>query len=115
MPATERKRRYASLIAQISLLVIERAFASDPSSVIETVVLNGHVASIDKRTGHEINPCLVTVRTTQDLFRELDLARVNPVECLKGLTASISRSPAELVPVRPIVDFDMADPLRQSG
>jgi len=110
MPATERKRRYASLIAQISLLVIERAFASDPSSVIETVVLNGHVASIDKRTGREINPCLVTVRTTQDLFRELDLARVDPVECLKGLTASISRSPAELVPVRPIIDFDMADP-----
>jgi restriction system protein len=110
MPASDRKRRYASLIAQIALLVIERTFACDPHEVIETVVLNGHLASIDKRTGHEINPCLVTVRTTEDRFRELDLTKVDPVECLKGLTASISRSPAELVPVRPIIDFDMADP-----
>jgi restriction system protein len=110
MPASDRKRRYASLIAQIALLVIERAFACDPQEVIETVVLNGHLASIDRRTGLAINPCLVTVRTTQDRFRELDLTKVDPVECLKGLTASISRSPAELVPVRPIIDFDMADP-----
>ena len=110
MPASDRKRRYASLIAQIALLFIERTFACDPHEVIETIVLNGHLASIDKRTGHEINPCLVTVRTTQDRFRELDLTKVDPVECLKGLTASISRSPAELVPVRPIIDFDMADP-----
>ena len=110
MPASDRKRRYASLIAQIALLVIERTFACDPHEVIETVVLNGHLASIDKRTGHEINPCLVTVRTTEDRFRELDLTKVDPVECLKGLTASISRSPVELVPVRPIIDFDMADP-----
>ena len=84
MPASDRRRRYASLIAQIALLVIERTFASDPHDTIETVVLNGHLASIDKRTGHEINPCLITVRTTQDRFRELDLTRVDPVECLKG-------------------------------
>jgi restriction system protein len=110
MPASDRKRRYASLIAQLALLFIERTFACDTREVIETVVLNGHLASIDKRTGHEINPCLVTVRTTEDRFREIDLTRVDPAECLKGLTASISRSPTELVPVRPIIDFDMADP-----
>lgn len=110
MPATERKRRYAALIAQIALLMIERSLNCDEQGTIETVVLNGHVATIDKRTGHDVNPCLVTVRTTRDRFAELDLQRVDPIECLKGLTASISRSPAELVPVRPMVDFDMADP-----
>jgi restriction system protein len=110
MPVTERKRRYGSLIAQIALLVVDRAFLCDPGSVIETIVFNGHVATVDKRTGLDINPCLVTVRTTRDRFAELDLARVDPVECLKGLTASISRSPAELVPVRPMIEFDMADP-----
>ena len=110
MPATERKRRYAALIAQIALLAIDRSFACDPQGVIETVVLNGHVATIDKRTGHDTNPCLVTARTTRDRFLELDLMRVDPLECLKGLTASISRSPSELVAVRPMIDFDMADP-----
>lgn len=110
MPATERKRRYASLIAQIALLTTHCCFASDTHGVIETIIVNGHVATTDKRTGRDINPCLVTVRTTRDSFAELDLARVDPIECLKGLSASISRSPAELVPVRPIIEFDMADP-----
>jgi restriction system protein len=110
MPSTERKRRYASLVAQIALLTTHCCFASDVHGVIETVIVNGHVATTDKRTGRDINPCLVTVRTTRDSFAELDLARVDPIECLKGLRASISRSPAELVPVRPIIEFDMADP-----
>lgn len=35
---------------------------------------------------------------------------VEPIECLKGLSASVSRSPSELVPVRPLIEFDMADP-----
>ena len=110
MPATERKRRYASLVAQVALITTHRCFASDPCGVIETIVVNGHLATTDKRTGRDIDPCLVTVRTTRDSFGELDLARVDPIECLKGLSASISRSPAELVPVRPIIEFDMADP-----
>lgn len=110
MPATERKRRYASLVAQIALIMIYRCFAADSHGVIETIIVNGHVATIDKRTGRDSNPCLVTVRATSDSFRELDLAKVDPIECLKGLSAAISRSPAELVPVRPLIDFDMADP-----
>jgi restriction system protein len=110
MPAAERKRRYASLIAQIALLTVQRSFVSDPYGTIETVIVNGHVATTDKRTGRDINPCLVTVRTTRDRFSELDLGKVDPIECLKGLSASISRSPAELLAVRPMIEFDMADP-----
>ena len=79
MPASERKRRYAALIAQIALLVVDRSFGCDPDGVIETVVVNGHVATVDKRTGHETNPCLVTVRATRDRFLELDLTRIDPV------------------------------------
>lgn len=110
MPATERKRLYASLIAQITLRTLNAAFRADPDGVIETVVVNGHVQSVDKRTGQSIHPCLVTVRAGRDRFNELNLELVDPAECLKGLNASISRSPAELVPVRPVIEFDMADP-----
>lgn len=110
MPVTERRKRYGSLIAQLALLVPAHVFGSDPHGVIDTVVFNGHIATIDKRTGQPSNPCLVTVRATRDKFSALNLAQVDPVECLKGLSASISRSPAELVPVRPVIEFDMADP-----
>ena len=110
MPETERRRRYADLVAQVALRILHEAFQASVGDVVESVVVNGHVASIDKRTGKPSNPCLVTVRTTRERFSELDLARVDPAECLKGLSASLSRSPAELIPVRPVIDFDMADP-----
>jgi restriction system protein len=110
LPATERKRLYASLIAQAALAVLRAAFRADSHAVAETIVLNGHVHTIDKRTGQHIHPCLLTVRTTRERFEQLNLELVDPAECLKGLSASVSKSPAEMLPVRPVVDFDMVDP-----
>ena len=40
---------------------------------------------------------------------QLDLARVEPLACLKGMNASVSKSPTELLPVRPILEFNMVD------
>jgi restriction system protein len=110
LPATERKRLYASLIAQVALAVLRAAFRADTHAVADTIVLNGHVHTIDKRTGQHIHPCLLTVRTTRERFEQLNLELVDPTECLKGLTASVSKSPAEMLPVRPVLDFDMVDP-----
>ncbi len=110
LPAAERKRLYASLIAQVALTALRTAFRADAHTVVETIVLNGHVHTIDKRTGQQIHPCLLTVRTTRERFEQLNLALVDPAECLKGLSASVSKSPAEMVPVRPVLDFDMVDP-----
>ncbi len=110
LPAAERKRIYSSVIAQIALCVLRAAFAADAHSVVETIVFNGHVHTIDKRTGQQIHPCLLTVRATREHFDELNLALVEPAECLKGLNASVSKNPAEMVPVRPVLDFNMFDP-----
>src|SRR3954463_3471206 len=41
---------------------------------------------------------------------QLDLSRVDPLACLKVLNASVSKSPTELAPVRPVLEFDMVDP-----
>ena len=53
---------------------------------------------------------MLSVRTTRDAFNNLDLARVDPIACLKNLSAAISRSPAELVAVKPIADIETRDP-----
>jgi restriction system protein len=85
-------------------------FQADRASHIDSVVFNGHVNTTDPRTGQTIHPCLVTLRTTRDVFSRLDLARVDPGSCLRGLNASVSRNPAELNPVRPVLEFNMVDP-----
>lgn len=109
-PAAERKRIYASLVAQLALRTLHDVFAADAEANVETVVLNAHVSTIDTKTGRPIHPCLITVRVTRDHFNELNLANVEPADCLRGLSASVSRSPAEFVPVKPVIEFDMADP-----
>ena len=83
---------------------------SDNAGHIDTVVFNGHVDTTDPGSGQRIHPCLVTLRTTRETFDQLDLTHIEPLACLKHLSAGVSKSPAELVPVRPVLDFNMVDP-----
>jgi restriction system protein len=110
MPATQRKAIYSSLLSQVALRTLHQVFEADHHSIIQSVVLNGHVETVDPRTGQRIHPCLITLRTTRDIFVNLNLGSVDPAACLKGLNASISRSPAELAPVKPVLEFNMVDP-----
>lgn len=108
-PATQIRALYASVLAQLTLRVLHEVFGADRGRFVDTVVLNGMLRATDPRTGQPIHPCLVTVRTTRDAFSGLDLAAVDPAACLKHLSASVSRSPAELEAVRPVLEFNMVD------
>jgi restriction system protein len=66
--------------------------------------------SIDSSTGQPVHPCVISVRAVRDAFSALDLANVDPIACLKHLSATVSRNPAELVPVRPVLEFSTVDP-----
>jgi restriction system protein len=109
-PATQRKAQYASVVAQITLRTLYELFDADQPKHIDTIVFNGYVETIDRGTGQNTRICLVTVRTNRDTFSQLDLRRVDPAACLKVLNASVSKSPTELVPVRPVLEFSMVDP-----
>jgi hypothetical protein len=100
----------ASAIAQLTLLCLAHIFRVDTKQHIDVVVFNGVVDAIDPRTGKPTRPCLITVRTTRDTFTDMNLYRVKPFACLKYLNAGISRSPTELAPVRPVLEFSMVDP-----
>lgn len=104
-----RNSLYASLVSQVALRTLHGAFAADSAQIIDSVVLNCFVDTIDAATGHSISPYLLTVRVANQTFGGFDLSRVEPIACLKALKAQVSRSPAELVPVRPLVDFNMVD------
>jgi restriction system protein len=109
-PATSRRALYGSVVAQVTLRTIHEVFEADRGRHVDTVVFNGMVDTIDPGSGKQIRPCLITVRTTRDVFLELDLSHVEPMACLKHLSAGVSKSPAELTPVRPVLEFDMVDP-----
>jgi restriction system protein len=108
-PINQRQSIYASVVAQLALRALHGAFAADSAGILESVVLNCFVDTIDAATGQPVSPYLLTVRTNKETLSGYDLRRVEPIQCLKALRAQVSRSPAELVPVRPLVDFNMVD------
>jgi restriction system protein len=109
-PQAQIKALYASVVAQVAIRTVHELLEADAGGHIDTVVFNGMVDTTDPGSGRRVHPCLVTVRTTRDVFGELDLAHVEPLACLKHLSAGVSKSPAELAPVRPVLEFNMVDP-----
>lgn len=105
----EIRERYTSVVTQVTLRTLHELFESDRAQLVETVVFNGVVDTVDPRTGQGIRPCLVTVRTTRNQFTSINLAKVDPAACLQHLNASLSKRPEELAPVRPVLEFDMVD------
>ncbi|MET8106629.1 restriction endonuclease [Streptomyces mirabilis] len=107
-PDRERKELYASVLAQTALRTVHELFASDTEKVVQSVALNGHVATIDRATGRNVHPCLITLQADRAEFSELVLTQVDPRACLKRLRSLISPNPYELEPVRPLVTFDLS-------
>jgi restriction system protein len=100
-----RKVRYTSIIAQITLRTFSELFQSDKMRYLNLIVFNGYVESIDKGTGKSVRACLVAVQTSRSIFADLNLRQVDPQICLIRLNASVSKSPSDLIPVRPISEL----------
>ena len=110
-PASKRKELYSHLICQIALKCLDTVFRSGaPTGVVDCLTVNGMLDTIDLATGRDTRVCLLSVRITADTFRSLKLAQVQPEHCLRSLKASVSRAPAELLPVKPLVELNMVDP-----
>lgn len=105
----ERSSIYERCVAQVAIRTLHELFESDTGNHLASVVFNGIVRTIDPKTGKDISPCLVTVQAEKAPFLEFDLAKVDPIACLKGLKAHISPSVDELAPVKPIVHLNMVD------
>ncbi|MGE5053362.1 MAG: restriction endonuclease [Acidobacteriota bacterium] len=84
-------------------------FTADVARKVSAVVFNGYVNSVDRATGKEVRPCLISTRATRGQFQQLNLAKVDQLLCLRNLGAQFSSKPGELLAVRPIVEFDMVD------
>ena len=106
-PATEVRQRYARLIACVALRTLHEVFASTPGDVVEAVVFNGRVSTIDRATGKPDRPHLLSVEAERSVFEDIVLAAVEPAACLKRLNALVSPNPFDLEAVEPFIAFDL--------
>ena len=91
------------------LRTIHEIFEADENDNILVVVFNGFVNTVDPSTGHDIRPCLISIRTTRERFCDIDLSRIDKRACLRNLGAQVSPRPDEMLAVKPVVEFDMVD------
>jgi len=106
-PQNEIKQRYARLIACTALRTLYEIFSSTPGEVVDAVVFNGRVSTIDKATGKPARPHLLSVSAERPAFADLVLASVEPAACLKRLNALVSPNPFDLEAVEPFIAFDL--------
>jgi restriction system protein len=106
---SEIKDLYQDVVAAIALRTVHEVLEADQGQHLQVVAFNGFVDTIDPATGKDIKPCLISLRVTRERFMELDLSRIEKRVCLRNLGAQVSQSPNEMVPVKPVVDFDMVD------
>ncbi|MFF3677645.1 hypothetical protein ACFYYS_27180 [Streptomyces sp. NPDC002120] len=84
-PEKERHELYAAVLAQTALRTVHELFAADTDGVVRSVSLNGHVATIDRATGREVHPCLITLQAGREEFGELVLTQVDRTHLGPGL------------------------------
>jgi restriction system protein len=107
-PANDIKQRYARLISCVALRTLHEIFAATSREVVEAVVFNGRVSTIDRATGKPDRPHLLSVEAERPAFEDLVLAAVEPALCLKRLNALVSPNPFDMEAVEPFIAFDLS-------
>ena len=100
---------YDSVIYQIVLRTIHELYSSDKIDAIQSIVFNGYVKSIDPATGHEVEPCILTIQVSKDEFNNINLANVEPNVCFKNLKGIGSSKLHSLTAIAPILKIDKED------
>ncbi|HET9894586.1 MAG TPA: restriction endonuclease [Streptosporangiaceae bacterium] len=109
LTAAARKELYQQVVAQMALRTLRCVYAADREGIILEAVCNGYVDTVDTSTGQDAHWCLVSVQLSRADFARLDLARIDPVDCLTGQHAKVSKTPEKYQPVQPIVDYPWDD------
>jgi restriction system protein len=105
----EIKERYQDLVASITLRTVSELFEHDRGNHIDVIVFSGHINTVDKATGKDIRPCLISIRTVKENFSEIKLDKVDKQVCLRNLGAQVSPRASEAVAIKPIIEFEMVD------
>ena len=106
-PQNETRQRYKRLIACVALRTLHEIFAATPLEVVEAIVFNGRLSTIDRATGKPARPHLLSVSAERQVFEDLVLAAVEPAACLTRLNALVSPNPYDLEAVEPFIEFDL--------
>jgi len=104
------KHLYDDVLYQICLRTLYELFQADDLDVINSIVFNGWVRSIDKSTGADTHPCVMTVQVLKAEFMALNLSQIDLKACFRALKGISGGRLVDLTPVRPVITLNREDP-----
>jgi tellurite resistance protein len=92
---------YAGFAFQMCLRTVRELFSADGANTLLGVAFNGFVSATNPATGNVDRTCVLALNTDPKTFSALNLAKVDPEECFRGLGGRCSDPLEKYRPVKP--------------
>lgn len=104
------KKKYDNIIYQIVLQTLNYVFSLDAThNFIDSIVLNGKIKTIDKSTGKDIEPYILSINIAKKDFIELNLSAIDAKAWFKSAKGISASTFADVTPVAPIISMSHDD------
>ena len=109
-PETAVKKMYDSVLYQIVLQTMNYIFDFGKKySVIDAVVINGKIKTIDKSNGKSIEPYIISINYDKASFEDLNLDAIDPKVWFKNAKGVSASALSTITPIAPIIVMDKTD------
>jgi restriction system protein len=109
MNKNEYSQYYDDIIYQITLRTIYEIFFHDEIDSIEAIAFNGYPKTIDKATGQNISPCILSLIATKEDSSKINFSQVDYKACFKNLKGVSASTFINQTPIIPLIQFDKND------
>ena len=106
----ESKRLYDDALYQVCLRTLYELFQADKVNMIKSIVFNGWVDAVDKATGADTHPCVMTIQVAKAEFMALNLSQIDLKACFRSLKGISGAKLIDFTPVRPVLTLNREDP-----
>jgi restriction system protein len=103
------RKTYDDVLYQIALRTIHELFLHDSLGILQNIVFNGWVRSVDKATGVDAHACIMSIHVGRQEFMAIKLDQVEPKACFRKLKGVASSKLIELLPIRPVMSLSRED------
>lgn len=103
------KKLYNNLIYEIIFSAVHAIFSVDTDKIIQSIIINGYVETIDLSTGKEKVICLCSLQIHRNDYEDLNLKQIDAQLCFKYLKGITTMHLENKIPVRPLLNLDTND------
>lgn len=105
----EFNSRYDTILYSVILRTVHEIIEADIIDAIDYITVNGYVDFLNRATGKKELKCIATLSVSKNQFLNIDLSKVDPIQCFKSLKGISAKELINLTPVAPLISINKFD------